>query len=40
MGFMRLLPRPNVRVHPAADATEEVSLQRVIAVANQKGGVA
>ena len=40
MGFMRLLPRPNVRVHPAADATEEVSLQRVIAFANQKGGVA
>jgi chromosome partitioning protein len=37
MGFMRLLPRPNVRAHPVA---EETSLQRVIAFANQKGGVA
>jgi chromosome partitioning protein len=34
---MRLLPRPNVRVHTA---TEEKSLQRVIVFANQKGGVA
>jgi chromosome partitioning protein len=37
MGFMRLLPRPNVRVDIS---TEEASLQRVIAFANQKGGVA
>ncbi|MDX6437604.1 MAG: chromosome partitioning protein [Gaiellaceae bacterium] len=37
MGLMRLLPRPNVRVHTA---TEEKSLQRVIVFANQKGGVA
>ena len=37
MGFMRLLPRPNVRPHPAM---EESSSQRVIAFANQKGGVA
>ncbi len=37
MGLMRLLPRPNVRLHPAA---EETSLQRVIVFANQKGGVA
>jgi chromosome partitioning protein len=37
MGFMRLLPRPNVRVDIP---TEEMSLQRVIAFANQKGGVA
>jgi chromosome partitioning protein len=37
MGFMRLLPRPNVRVELP---TEETSLQRVIAFANQKGGVA
>src|SRR5687768_5797696 len=37
MGLMRLLPRPNVRPHPAA---EETSLQRVIVFANQKGGVA
>ncbi len=37
MGLMRLLPRPNVR---AQTATEEMSLQRVIVFANQKGGVA
>jgi chromosome partitioning protein len=37
MGLMRLLPRPNVRAHPAAG---ESSLQRVIVFANQKGGVA
>ena len=37
MGFMRLLPRPNVRVDLP---TEELSMQRVIAFANQKGGVA
>ena len=37
MGLMRLLPRPNTRVH---HATEEPSLQRVIVFANQKGGVA
>jgi chromosome partitioning protein len=37
MGLMRLLPRPNVRATPVA---EETSLQRVIAFANQKGGVA
>jgi chromosome partitioning protein len=37
MGFMRLLPRPNVRPHPAM---EDSSSQRVIAFANQKGGVA
>ncbi len=37
MGFMRLLPRPNVRVDIPI---EEMSLQRVIAFANQKGGVA
>jgi chromosome partitioning protein len=37
MGLMRLLPRPNVRVHTAI---EEKSLQRVIVFANQKGGVA
>ena len=37
MGFMRLLPRPNVRVDLS---TEELSMQRVIAFANQKGGVA
>ncbi len=37
MGFMRLLPRPNVRVELP---TEELSMQRVIAFANQKGGVA
>ena len=37
MGLMRLLPRPNTRAH---QATEEPSLQRVIAFANQKGGVA
>src|SRR5688500_16236532 len=37
MGLRRLLPRPNVRAHPA---TEEKSLQRVIVFANQKGGVA
>jgi chromosome partitioning protein len=34
---MRLLPRPNVRAHTA---TEEMSLQRVLVFANQKGGVA
>jgi chromosome partitioning protein len=37
MGFMRLLPRPNVRPHPAF---EEPSTQRVLVFANQKGGVA
>jgi chromosome partitioning protein len=37
MGFMRLLPRPNVRPQLAF---EEASLQRVIVFANQKGGVA
>ena len=37
MGFMRLLPRPNVRPHPVAG---EKSLTRVIVFANQKGGVA
>jgi chromosome partitioning protein len=37
MGFMRLLPRPNVRPLPAV---EETTLQRVIVFANQKGGVA
>jgi chromosome partitioning protein len=37
MGFMRLLPRPNVRAQPAS---EETTLQRVIVFANQKGGVA
>jgi chromosome partitioning protein len=37
MGFMRLLPRPNVRPHPA---TDDSSSPRVIAFANQKGGVA
>src|SRR5215208_1764584 len=37
MGFMRLLPRPNVRPHPV---TGEKSLTRVIVFANQKGGVA
>ena len=37
MGLMRLLPRPNVRAHPAVEGT---SLQRVIVFANQKGGVA
>jgi chromosome partitioning protein len=35
MGLARLLPRPNVRSH-----RKEVSLPRVIAFANQKGGVA
>jgi chromosome partitioning protein len=37
MGLMRLLPRPNVRPH---SVTKEMSLQRVIVFANQKGGVA
>ena len=37
MGLMRLLPRPNVR---SSTTTEEMSLQRVIVFANQKGGVA
>ena len=37
MGFMRLLPRPNVRPHPSG---EESSSQSVIVFANQKGGVA
>ncbi len=37
MGLMRLLPRPNVRPQTP---TDETSLQRVIAFANQKGGVA
>src|SRR5215210_2874442 len=37
MGFMRLLPRPNVRPHPVAG---EKSLTKVIVFANQKGGVA
>jgi chromosome partitioning protein len=35
MGLARLLPRPNARPH-----RKEVSLPRVIAFANQKGGVA
>ncbi len=34
---MRLLPRPNVRPHPAH---EDASSQRVLVFANQKGGVA
>ena len=34
---MRLLPRPNVRPQPPI---EEATSQRVIAFANQKGGVA
>jgi chromosome partitioning protein len=37
MGFMRLLPRPNVRPMPTI---EETTLRRVIVFANQKGGVA
>ncbi len=37
MGLMRLLPRPNTR---PSTTTEEMSLQRVIVFANQKGGVA
>src|SRR5215211_9071041 len=37
MGFMRLLPRPNVRPNPAAG---ERSLTKVLVFANQKGGVA
>ena len=37
MGFMRLLPRPNLRPHPVAG---EKTLTRVIVFANQKGGVA
>src|SRR5438552_3454443 len=36
MGLSRLLPRPNPRPHRG----KEVSLPRVIAFANQKGGVA
>ena len=36
MGLARLLPRPNPRPHRG----KEVSLPRVIAFANQKGGVA
>jgi chromosome partitioning protein len=36
MGFTRLLPRP----HPRAQTSKGVSLPRVIAFANQKGGVA
>src|SRR5436189_5196413 len=36
MGLSRLLPRPNARPHRG----KEVSLPRVIAFANQKGGVA
>ena len=36
MGLSRLLPRPNVRPQPASEPT----LARVIAFANQKGGVA
>ena len=37
MGLMRLLPRPNVRPHPA---NEDTPSQQVIVFANQKGGVA
>src|SRR2546426_9619125 len=36
MGLARLLPRPNPRPHRG----KEVSLPKVIAFANQKGGVA
>src|SRR5919202_1892060 len=36
MGLSRLLPRPNTRAKP----TKGASLKRVIAFANQKGGVA
>src|SRR5437016_13258690 len=36
MGFTRLLPRPNIRTR----SVPEVTTARVIACANQKGGVA
>jgi chromosome partitioning protein len=41
MGLMRLLPRPNVRSHPAASPEEPaVPVMRTLTFANQKGGVA
>jgi chromosome partitioning protein len=40
MGLARLLPRPGPREEASEDAAKGVSVGRVIAFANQKGGVA
>jgi chromosome partitioning protein len=40
MGLARLLPRPGPREEASEDASEGVAVGRVIAFANQKGGVA
>jgi chromosome partitioning protein len=40
MGLARLLPRPKTRVHSSKPTSKELTVGRVIAFANQKGGVA
>jgi chromosome partitioning protein len=40
MGLARLLPRPSLRVHTSNPTSKELTVGRVIAFANQKGGVA
>jgi chromosome partitioning protein len=40
MGLARLLPRPNLRTQNSKPTSKELTVGRVIAFANQKGGVA
>jgi chromosome partitioning protein len=40
MGLARLLPRPNLRTHSSKPTSKELTVGRVLAFANQKGGVA
>src|SRR5919202_676689 len=40
MGLTRLLPRPGLRAQTSEESSKELAVGRVIALANQKGGVA